>query len=207
MKQTEKSQRSYDKIVEAAMEAFGTTPYEATSVTGICKQYQISKGLMYHHFASKEALYLACLEKCFEDLELFMEELNYDGKQIEVGLRLLIDRRNVFFDQHPFHSYLFLQTILQQPPTLLQAIQQIKSRFDELNHNYFQGLLAEATLKPGLTTEEALDYFHRLVEMFQTYYQTQTKSETTSWRLLQERDEKLYEMLNIMLYGIIKEGE
>ncbi len=45
---------SRQKILEAALELFGTKGYANTTITDIVKKASISKGLVYHYFESKE---------------------------------------------------------------------------------------------------------------------------------------------------------
>ncbi len=49
-------QRSRQRIMDAALELFGSMGYQATSISKIAKAAGISKGLMYNYFASKHEL-------------------------------------------------------------------------------------------------------------------------------------------------------
>ena len=49
-------QRSRKRIMDAALELFGSMGYQATSISKIAKSAGISKGLMYNYFASKQEL-------------------------------------------------------------------------------------------------------------------------------------------------------
>jgi TetR/AcrR family transcriptional regulator, transcriptional repressor for nem operon len=51
-----------DKLVQAGTDLFRRQGYTATTVDEICQQAGLTKGAFFHHFASKEALALACLE-------------------------------------------------------------------------------------------------------------------------------------------------
>ena len=45
-------------ILDASMDCFALNGYDATSVAEICQAAQVSKGAFYHHFPSKQALFL-----------------------------------------------------------------------------------------------------------------------------------------------------
>ena len=60
MKQEQRAQMTRDRIMKAAMEVFGTRGYDGGTVGEICRQ-GINKGLVYHYYESKDALYLECL--------------------------------------------------------------------------------------------------------------------------------------------------
>jgi len=47
---------STKKILSAALDLFGTVGYEATSIAQIAKKAEVSKGLVYNYFDSKEDL-------------------------------------------------------------------------------------------------------------------------------------------------------
>lgn len=49
-------EQSREKIMEAALDLFGTKGFDATSITDIAKKAGVSKGLLYHYFSSKEHL-------------------------------------------------------------------------------------------------------------------------------------------------------
>ncbi|MER3390533.1 MAG: helix-turn-helix domain-containing protein [Microcella sp.] len=60
--------RARDEIVEAAFRLFVERGYEATSLARILDTVPYSKGAVYHHFASKEALLDAVIERFFSSL-------------------------------------------------------------------------------------------------------------------------------------------
>lgn len=58
----QRSEETKTKILEAALRLFSTRGYNAASVDDICREAGISKGAFYHHFKSKQALFLALLD-------------------------------------------------------------------------------------------------------------------------------------------------
>ncbi len=58
-----RSEETRSRILVAAETSFATGGYEATSVDAICHAAGLSKGAFYHHFASKEALFLELLNR------------------------------------------------------------------------------------------------------------------------------------------------
>lgn len=51
-----------DALIGAALDEFSEHGYDAVSLNRILSAAGMSKGQMYHHFANKEALYLALVE-------------------------------------------------------------------------------------------------------------------------------------------------
>lgn len=58
----QRSEETRAKIMEAAIKLFSIRGYNKASVDDICKEAGISKGAFYHHFKSKQALFLALLD-------------------------------------------------------------------------------------------------------------------------------------------------
>ena len=48
--------------MDNALEEFARQGYGASSVNAVCSAQGISKGIIYHYFKTKDALYLACVE-------------------------------------------------------------------------------------------------------------------------------------------------
>ena len=68
MTQKERQERSKREILVAAMEEFGTHDYEVVTMDSICGNHGISKGMMYHYYPNKDALFLLCVQTTFQDL-------------------------------------------------------------------------------------------------------------------------------------------
>lgn len=56
-------------ILQVAQECFGRNGFEATGVAEICECAGVSKGAFYHHFASKQVLFLELLEQWLAELD------------------------------------------------------------------------------------------------------------------------------------------
>jgi AcrR family transcriptional regulator len=63
-------------ILEAAASVFARSGYAATAMEDVAAASGVTKLIVYRHFASKEALYRAVLERVFDrQLELFLENM------------------------------------------------------------------------------------------------------------------------------------
>ena len=65
----ERGQQTRAEILEAASRSFGSRGYDATGVAEICREVGISKGAFYHHFPSKQALFLELLRDWLEGID------------------------------------------------------------------------------------------------------------------------------------------
>jgi len=58
----QRSEETRAKILESAIKLFSNQGFNKASVDDICKEAGISKGAFYHHFKSKQELFLALLD-------------------------------------------------------------------------------------------------------------------------------------------------
>jgi len=56
-------------ILDASMDLFAQNGYDATSVAEICQRAEVSKGAFYHHFPSKQALFLDLMASWLQGVE------------------------------------------------------------------------------------------------------------------------------------------
>jgi AcrR family transcriptional regulator len=61
-KRSEQGQATREQLVAVATELFGTRGYEATSIEAVLDAAGVSRGSLYHHFPSKEALFEAAMQ-------------------------------------------------------------------------------------------------------------------------------------------------
>lgn len=69
----QRSEETRAKILESAVKLFSTRGYNTASVDDICKDAGISKGAFYHHFESKQALFLALLDGWLQTIDNAIE--------------------------------------------------------------------------------------------------------------------------------------
>lgn len=206
MKQTLRSKLSYEKILNAAIAEFGVRNYENASLNNICNDNKISKGLIYHHFENKDALFLCCVKTCYEELIKHLSTTEYIHDDCRANLKQLIDLRYAFFQGHPYFSNIFFNTILSPPKHLSYEIKLLRNEFDEFNIRQYNEIIHSVTLRDGVSSELALDYFLTFQEAFNIFFQNKFFNGSDLDDIIENHEKKLYEFLNVMLYGIAKEN-
>lgn len=60
----------------------------ASSINTICAARDVSKGIIYHYFKSKDDLFLACVEECFQLLTDYLKtNLQFENLTLESVLK------------------------------------------------------------------------------------------------------------------------
>jgi len=116
-------------ILETATNLFAEQGFEKTSVAAICELAGVSKGLVYHHFTSKNEILIAIYEQSTQDM-MNLSSIN-SAKEAD---KKLIEIINAVFQQLGDNK-LFLKlnlNIMFQPSTRKILETQIKERADQL---------------------------------------------------------------------------
>ena len=88
-------------IVEAAGRLFGERGYDGTRLDDVAAATGVTKPILYRHFDSKKALYVALLDRHREDLSSFAGIIPADGT-LEERLRAVLE---VWLDYVEAHAY------------------------------------------------------------------------------------------------------
>jgi AcrR family transcriptional regulator len=64
-----RSEETRSKLMESSIKLFSTKGFNAASVDDICAEAGVSKGAFYHHFESKQALFLALLDGWLKNID------------------------------------------------------------------------------------------------------------------------------------------
>lgn len=202
MKKEEKTELTREKIINAAILEFGTKGYEGASLNNICNDNGISKGLIYHNFKSKDEIYLLCIRRCFDTITTYLQEQNVDN-----DMHQYMELRFRFFSEHPLYARIFFESVLQPPKHLIVEMKELKKEFDELNTKIYHSALSKLTLRDSVTEQEALEYYSMVQNMFHGFFQYGVFQNDDFPALINAHETKLAKIIDLMLYGIAKEGK
>lgn len=116
-------------IIETATKLFSENGFDNTPISKVCEVSQVSKGLVFHHFKSKDGL----LREIFSTTTEKIIEMNESIDPEQAPLERLLELINSFFDQIQTDK-LFFQlnlNVMVQPKTkaLLQDLIKERSAF------------------------------------------------------------------------------
>lgn len=198
MKREEKTRLTVSKILEAALEEFGTNGYAGGTINHICKS-GINKGLIYHNFKDKDDLYLACLKISCGKLLSLIEESGCASDQLNY-----MNTRMSFFQNYPKEAHIFFEAVLQPQEHLQDSIQDILQPFEDINERVYRAAVSSVTLRDGVTEESAIAYFRQMQRMFNGYFSSPAYRHMTLDQQIKEHETSLPKLLDFMLFGIAK---
>jgi AcrR family transcriptional regulator len=164
MNQAEKSQRSQERILEAALGLFSSRGYRATSVRDIAEAAGVSTGNVYHHFPDKEALFLTLLDQywtAIEDPELPFNKVlavgSFPDNLEEVGhaSRQLVDvyRRYV--------ELIYVDVVEFEGSHIRKFYADMAKRYADFLDGHDGGKAIAARLRPGTSPVSAVMFATR----------------------------------------------
>ena len=120
------------QFLRLGMEHFGTRPYDDISIGDIAKAAGVSKGLLYHYFPSKRALYVAVTRAAADTLMAATEEVVQAADGLSEQTLLAGLDAYLAFVQGRSSSYVFLmRSGLGKDPEVLDVVEEVRSRFVE----------------------------------------------------------------------------
>jgi len=81
-----RSEETRARIVQAALKLFADKGYEATGVAEVCTAAEVSKGAFYHHFASKQAIFIELLQEWLQGLDAELGKALSRSSSVPEGL-------------------------------------------------------------------------------------------------------------------------
>lgn len=201
MKKEEKTKLTYEKIMNAAIEEFGKKSYEEASINNICSHYQIPKGLIYHNFKNKDALYLECIKKCLNEMTHYLQNAVCLSDDISTQLSFLVDTRQKFFKSNPRYSSIFFHSLLNPPKHLMEEIKDLRKDYDTFLKERYTSLLQRVSL--SIQLDKAVQHLIVFQEMYNNYFRTLFYEENDMNKLIDIHETKISELIHILLYGII----
>lgn len=204
MKREEKNQQTRRRILESALAEFSEQGYGASPVNTISNGEGLSKGIIYHYFPTKDDLYLACVEECFQMLTGHLQShTNMEGQTAEERLEQYFRVRLDFFEQNPQYQRIFCDAVIMPPAHLEASIQEKKAPLDRFNIDSLNRMLEPVSLRSDLSREDVVDTFRQYQDYINARYQM-TGSEKIDIR---DHEESCRRALRILLYGVVERKE
>lgn len=200
MKREEKNQQTKRRIMDSALAEFSAQGYGASSINTICAAQDISKGIVYHYFETKDGLFLACVNECFQRLTAYIRENMPDQDDVESRLEDYFSIRARFFYSYPVYQRIFCEAVIAPPAHLRGGIHECRRDFDALNIQILERLLTPYSLRPGFSRDEVIDVFRQ----FQDFINIHDQMSGADGLTFAAYEAQCRRALDILLYGVIE---
>ena len=136
-------------ILQAAEECFAQYGYDATSVAEICRRAGVTKGGFYHHFPSKQALFLELLERWLAELDTQLAATRAEADTIPEGLLQMAGMVRPVFQATGEQLPISLEfwTKAARDPTVRQATVAPYRRYRDFFSGMIEAGIVEGTLR------------------------------------------------------------
>jgi AcrR family transcriptional regulator len=154
-----------ERILEAALQEFATRGYEAASTNAIAASAGVAKGLVFHHFGSKEQLLTALFDT---ELQRFTDgvfaALDLRSTDLFERLHQVSMRKLELAQEHPRTAEFLVVALTEAPPALratlaLRQAELMRTAWPRL----LEGLDA-SRLRPGLSLADAVETLGLMAE-------------------------------------------
>jgi AcrR family transcriptional regulator len=138
------------RILAAAEACFARSGYDGTGVAEICEQAGVTKGAFYHHFPTKQSLFLASLHGWLDRLDVGIEALRTTAPTVPDGLLSMAGMTRLIFQEGSGRLPIFLEYWDQasHDPEVWQATVAPYRRYRDLFAGIVRDGIAEGTLRP-----------------------------------------------------------
>jgi AcrR family transcriptional regulator len=136
-------------IFSVALDLFSRTGYESTSVAEICQAAGVSKGAFYHHFPTKQALFMELLNIWLELLEEQIKVIQKEAKNVPQAILNMAGLMEQIFQQASGRLPMFLEfwTQASHNPLVWQAIIAPYKRYQEHFKELIEVGIIEGSIK------------------------------------------------------------
>ena len=160
-----RSLQRHERILDAATRVFSAKGYHGTLVEEIASEADTSKGGVYFHFPTKQAIFLALLDRLADTLRERVEaavagEPDPIGRA-EAALRVVLDT----FASHRRLTRLFMVEALGAGPEFNARMMHIRAAFADLIRVHLDEAVATAAIPPIDTRVAATAWFGAVNEV------------------------------------------
>lgn len=146
----QRSEATRSRILASAAVCFAERGYDATGVAEICQQAGVSKGAIYHHFASKQALFAVLLDDWLAALDGQVAVLHTPAASAPQSLQAMVSLLQQVFRDASGRLPMFLEFWRQaaRDETIWRATMAPFQRYHALLADIIQRGIDEDSLRP-----------------------------------------------------------
>jgi len=159
----ERSEETHARLLEAAVACFSEQGFDGASVADICGRAQVSKGAFYHHFESKQALFLELLQTWLTTIDGRLADAQQQGGSAVDKLVTMVAALKEVLASAQGRLPLFLNFMLIAQRD--QAVWAVTAEAFRHYHELVTNLLRQGVAEGSLRTVDADALAHSLVSV------------------------------------------
>ncbi len=150
MARQQRGAKTRTRLMDVAEACFSSQGYDATGIAEICRRAGVSKGAFYHHFDSKQALFMALLERWLSGLEVYFLAVRDGTTDVPAALLQMVDGLALILSERRGQLPILLEFWLQaaHDPAVWTAAIAPYRRYHEYFAHMFRAGIANGTVKP-----------------------------------------------------------
>ena len=138
-------------LLDVAGELFAQRGYDATSVANICERAGVTKGAFYHHFATKQQVFLDLRDRWLAPLDAQFTVTRAAGETLPQVLQRIAEMAQPIFDavggEQRQQIFLELLSAARQDAAILPAMLSPRRKYRNLFARLVRAGVAEGTLR------------------------------------------------------------
>ena len=145
-----RSEETRNHILEAATQLFSKTGYDATGVADICQAAGVSKGAFYHHFPTKQAVFMELLNTYLNGIETGFNLMRQEVQDVPQAILQMASLVGSLFQTADIHLPIFLEfwTQANHDPLIWEAAIAPYHRYQSYFAKMIQEGIDEGSLQP-----------------------------------------------------------
>jgi AcrR family transcriptional regulator len=145
-----RSEETRNHILEAATHLFSKTGYDATGVAEICQAAGVSKGAFYHHFPSKQAVFMELLNSYLNGIETGFNIMRTETQDVPQTILQMAELVGSLFQTADIHLPIFLEfwTQANHDPQIWETTIAPYRRYQSYFAEMIQEGITEGSLQP-----------------------------------------------------------
>jgi AcrR family transcriptional regulator len=138
------------RILDAALEVFARYGYDGAGVAEICRRAGVTKGGFYHHFPSKQDVFLEMLERWLEGIDEQLEVARAGGETVPEELLRMTGMVRLVFQDAGGKLPIFLEFLTKagQSPVVWQATVAPFRKYHSFFAQMVEDGIEEGSLRP-----------------------------------------------------------
>lgn len=144
-----------ERILNVAIEEFAQNAYKATSTNVICKKANISKGLLYHYYNSKENIYITVVRHVIDtfkrNIAINIKDSNKKGIDY---VEEYFDIKFKFFRENPLYSKIIVNLVIDNS---IEKARELSIEYQNYNNDLIYNVIKNIDINPKFNKEKAFE--------------------------------------------------